>query len=54
VKSDLRRVAALEQALVPTLDSINAQDAAGYFRHCGYGCLNYIVVCYWLIRSGVW
>ena len=45
VKSDLRRVAArtveaLEQALGPALDSITAQDAAGYFRHCGYGRLN--------------
>lgn len=45
VKSDLRRVAArtveaLEQALGPALDRITAQDAAGFFRHCGYGCLN--------------
>jgi len=41
VKSYLRRVAArtvkaLEQALGPALDSITAQDAAGFFRHCGY------------------
>ena len=41
VKSNLRRVAArtlttLEQALGPALDSITAQDAEGYFRHCGY------------------
>jgi hypothetical protein len=41
VKSYLRRVAArtvkaLEQALGPALDSITPQDAAGFFRHCGY------------------
>jgi transposase len=41
VKSYLRWVAArtveaLEQALAPALDSITAQDAAGFFRHCGY------------------
>jgi transposase len=41
MKSYLRRVAArsgeaLEQALGPALDSITAQDAAGFFRHCGY------------------
>ena len=41
VKSYLRRVAArtveaLQQALAPALDSITAQDAAGFFRHCGY------------------
>ena len=41
VKSYLRRVAphtvkALEHALGPALDSITAQDAAGFFRHCGY------------------
>ncbi len=45
VKSGLRRVAArtvaaLEQALGPALDSITAQDASGYFRHCGYVRLN--------------
>jgi transposase len=45
LKSDLRRVAActveaLEHALGPALNSITAQDAAAYFRHCGYGCLN--------------
>ena len=45
VKSDLRRVAArtveaLEQALGPALNSITAQDAIGFFRHCGYHCLN--------------
>jgi transposase len=45
VKSYLRRVAtrtvkALEQALGPALDSITAQDAAGFFRHCGYLCPN--------------
>jgi transposase len=45
VKSYLRRVAArtveaLEQALAPALNSITAQDAAGFFRHCGYACPN--------------
>ena len=45
VKSDLRRVAArtveaLEQTLGPALDSITAQDATGFFRHCGYHHLN--------------
>ena len=45
VKSYLRRVAArtleaLEQALAPALDSITAQDAAAFFRHCGYACPN--------------
>ena len=45
VKSYLRRIAArtvetLEQALGPALDSITAQDAAGFFRHCGYLCPN--------------
>jgi hypothetical protein len=45
VKSYLRRVAArtvkaLEQALGPALNSITAQDAAGFFRHCGYLCPN--------------
>ena len=45
VKSDLRRVAArtveaLQQALAPALDSITAQDAAAFFRHCGYACPN--------------
>jgi transposase len=45
VKSYLRRVAArtveaLHQALAPALNSITAQDAAGFFRHCGYACPN--------------
>ena len=45
VKSDLRRVgarsvAALHQALGPALGSITAEDAAGYFRYCGYRRLN--------------
>ena len=45
MKSYLRRVAArtveaLEQALAPALDSITAQDAAAFFRHCGYACPN--------------
>lgn len=43
MKSYLRRVAArtveaLEDALAPALDSITAQDTAGFFRHCGYSC----------------
>jgi transposase len=42
LKAGLRRVAArtteaLHQALGPTLDTITAQDAAGFFRHAGYG-----------------
>ena len=45
VKAYLRRVAArtveaLEQALAPALDSVTAQDAAAFFRHCGYACPN--------------
>jgi transposase len=45
VKAYLRRVAArtveaLQQTLAPALDSITAQDAAGFFRHCGYACPN--------------
>ena len=45
VKSYLRRIAArtvktLEHALGPALDTITAQDAAGFFRHCGYSCPN--------------
>ncbi len=41
VKAELRRVAArtaeaLHQALGPALDTITAQDAAGFFRHAGY------------------
>jgi transposase len=42
VKAELRRVAArtpeaLHEALGPALDAITRQDAAGCFRHCGYG-----------------
>jgi hypothetical protein len=42
VKAALRRVAArtadtLHEALGPALASITPQDAAGFFRHCGYG-----------------
>jgi transposase len=41
LKAELRRVAArtteaLHQALGPALDTITAQDAAGFFRHAGY------------------
>ena len=41
----LRRVAActadaLHKALGPALAHITAQDAAGFFRHCGYVCPN--------------
>ena len=41
VKAELRRVAArtvdaLHEALGPALGAITAQDAAGFFRHCGY------------------
>src|SRR4051794_27387339 len=43
MKVHLRRIAArtveaLQQALGPALDSIIAQDAPGFFRHCGYAC----------------
>jgi transposase len=42
VKAELRRVAArtadaLHEALGPALDAVTPQDAAGFFRHCGYG-----------------
>lgn len=41
VKSELCRVAArtvpaLQEAVGPALDTITPQDAAGFFRHCGY------------------
>ena len=40
-KAKLRRVAArtapaLHEAIGPALDTITPQDAAGFFRHCGY------------------
>jgi transposase len=42
LKAELRRVAArtaeaLHHTLGPALDTITAQDAAGFFRHAGYG-----------------
>ena len=45
VKSELRRVGArtidaLREALGPAIKSITPQDAAGFFRHCGYTRLN--------------
>jgi transposase len=45
VKSELRRVGArtvdaLHEALGPALKSITSEDAAGFFRHCGYIRLN--------------
>jgi transposase len=45
MKVHLRRIAAhtveaLQQALAPALDSLTAQDARGFFRHCGYACPN--------------
>jgi transposase len=45
MKAHLRRIAArtvetLQQALAPALGSITAQDARGFFRHCGYACPN--------------
>lgn len=45
VKAELRRVAArtataLHEACGPALASITPQDAAGFFRHCGYTCPN--------------
>ncbi len=41
VRAELRRRAArtapaLHEAVGPALDSITPQDAAGFFRHCGY------------------
>ncbi len=41
LKAKLRRVAArtadeLHQVIGPALDAISPQDAAGFFRHCGY------------------
>ena len=41
VEAELRRVAArtamaLHEAVGPALDAITPQDAAGFFRHCGY------------------
>lgn len=41
VKTELRRVAArtapaLHAAVGPALNTVTAQDAAGFFRHCGY------------------
>jgi hypothetical protein len=46
VKAALRRVAArtadaLHEALGPALASVTPQDAAGFFRHCGYGRPSY-------------
>ncbi|HEY0205799.1 MAG TPA: hypothetical protein VGC15_16775 [Acetobacteraceae bacterium] len=41
MKAELRHVAArtapaLHEAIGPALDTITPQDAAGFFRHCGY------------------
>ena len=41
VKAELRRIAArtadaLHKAIGPTLAAVTAQDATGFFRHCGY------------------
>ena len=41
IKTLLRKAAArtletLEEALLPALDAISPQDAAGFFAHCGY------------------
>lgn len=33
-----RTIAALEAALTTLVDAITAEDAQGYFRHCGYAC----------------
>ena len=45
VKGELRRVAArtpdaLHKGLGPALDAVTPQDAAGFFRYAGYGCLD--------------
>jgi len=39
-RTTARIVEALQQTLAPALDSITAQDARGFFRHCGYLCPN--------------
>jgi transposase len=31
-----RSIAAIEEHIVPALDTITPQDAKGWFRHCGY------------------
>lgn len=31
-----RSLAAIAEQIVPALDTITAQDAKGWFRHCGY------------------
>jgi transposase len=36
-KAAARGVEALHQAIAPALDAITARDAAGFFRHAGYG-----------------
>jgi transposase len=36
----VRTVETLQQALAPARDSITAQDARGFFRHCGHACPN--------------
>ena len=43
VKAELRRAAArdeeaLHRALGPALDRVSVENAAAYFRHCGYEC----------------
>ena len=35
-KAAARTRVALEAALLPALDAISPQDAAGFFAHCGY------------------
>ncbi len=36
-RAEARTRAALQQAIAEALDMITAQDARGYFAHCGYG-----------------
>lgn len=38
-RTEARTRAALQQALAEALDMITAQDARGYFAHCGYGII---------------
>jgi transposase len=38
-RAEARTQAALQQALAEALDMITAQDARGYFAHCGYGII---------------
>jgi len=36
-KAEARTAEALERAIAWALNEVTAEDAAGYFAHCGYG-----------------